>query len=105
MNEWIRDLILRGGQVAEMPSRYKDDDAFWLDGREIAHFEGDQVLDLRLTRSVISARRATLKSDPRVELRPGSDWVTVRVGRADAALLDELVQWAIDANRRSVRRR
>ena len=105
MNEWIRDLILRSGQVAEMPSRFKDDDAYWLDGREIAHFEGDQVLDLRLTRSVISARRDALKSDPRVELRSGSDWVTVTVGRADAAFLNELVQWAIDANRRSVRRR
>jgi hypothetical protein len=93
-------LILGTGQVAEAPSRYKDDLAYWLDGREIAHFESDEVLDLRLTRSVIGAHRAALKADPRVELRSGSDRVTVTVRQRDSCFIEQLVWWAIEANRR-----
>ncbi len=67
-------MILGTGQVADLPSRYKDDLAFWLDGREIAHFESDQVLDLRLT---------------------------IAVRQQDKGYIEQLVWWAIEANRES----
>jgi hypothetical protein len=100
--EWLRELILDVGDVAEAPSRYKDDLAYWVDGREIAHFEADDVLDLRLTRAVIREHRETLKSDPRVRLRNSSDWVTVEVDPADREFVAQLVRWAVRANRRQM---
>ncbi|GIH03536.1 hypothetical protein Rhe02_16030 [Rhizocola hellebori] len=98
-SEWIRELILSTGEVAEAPSRYKDDLGYWLDGREIAHFENHDVLDLRLTRSVIRENRDTLKADPRVQLRGSSDWVTVQARQEDEQFVAQLIRQAIDANR------
>jgi hypothetical protein len=101
MSEWLRELILAVGDVVECPSRYKDDLAFWVDGREIAHLEAANVVDLRLTRSAISRQRAELRADPRVELRTGSDWLTVRVeGPQDADFVTALVRQAVAANRK-----
>jgi hypothetical protein len=100
IGDWIRELMLSTGEVAEAPSRYKDDLGYWVDGREIAHFESDDMLDLRLTRSVIREHRDTLKADPRVQLRGGSDWVTVQVRQEDERFVAQLIRRAIDANRR-----
>lgn len=40
--EWLRELVLGVGGLVEAPSRYKDDLAYWLDGREIAHLEANK---------------------------------------------------------------
>ena len=102
MSEWLRELVLDAGGVVEQPSRYKDDLAYWVDGREIAHLEAEHVLDLRLTRAVISEHRAELKADSRIGLRGSSDWLTVRVaGPEDAAFVSRLIEQAVRANRRS----
>ena len=60
--------------VFESPGTYYvDDDAYWVNGKKIAHFHEDE-LELRLTRAVISANRARLRADPRIERRaPSSD--------------------------------
>src|SRR5260221_4205178 len=53
--------------------------AYWVNGTEIAHFEGDGIVEVRLTKAVIRGRRGELKVDPRVELRrSGADWIIVR---------------------------
>ena len=58
--------------------------AYWCNGKEIAHFDGPNVLDLRLTRSVIRELRPELHRDARVRLRTaGSDWIEVRVAASD----------------------
>jgi hypothetical protein len=98
VGEWLRELILDTGAVVERQSRYKDDLAYWVEGREIAHLEAENVLDLRLTKAVISKHRAELKADPRIELRAGSDWVTMRVGPGDAAFVRRLLRQAVEAN-------
>src|SRR5688572_29516240 len=101
MTEWLRELILNVGGVVERHSRYKDDLAYWVDSREIAHLEAEDVLDLRLTRALIAEHRTLLKADQRIELRGRSDWLTVRVrGREDAPLVKQLVEWAVAANRK-----
>lgn len=46
--------------------------ASWVGRREVAYFDGDDTLDVRLTKRLISERRAELQSDVRVALRPGS---------------------------------
>jgi Luciferase len=65
VSEWLRELVLSVGGMVEAPSRYKDDLAYWVEGREIAHLEAGNVLDLRLTRAVIKE----FKDDPRLGRR------------------------------------
>ena len=60
--------------------------ALWVGRREIAHFDDERTLDVRLTKAVIRARREQLKSDERVALRRGSsDWVEISIGSDDDA--------------------
>jgi hypothetical protein len=58
--------------------------AYWVNGTEIAHFESDEVIEVRLTRLEIRERRPAFKADDRVDLRPsGADWITVRFSSPD----------------------
>jgi Luciferase len=94
----LRDAIAAIDGVIEAPSRYKDSLAFWVNGKEIAHFESDDALDIRLTRAVIRSHRAELKASPGVELRPStSDWITVRTCDPERVL--RLVELAAAAHR------
>jgi hypothetical protein len=53
--------------------------AYWVNGKEVAHFETDSVIEVRLTKAEIRLRRDVLTSDSRVTLRPsGADWLTIR---------------------------
>jgi hypothetical protein len=53
-----------------------------------------------LTRKVVSAHRARLKADDRIEVRGSSDWIGLRVARAaDVALAVELAALAADVYR------
>jgi Family of unknown function (DUF5519) len=87
--------------VVESDSVFKNGPGFWVNGTEIAHFEGASALDLRLTRAEIRARRAELRGDPRVALRASSsDWLTVEFGTAaDEAFVLELAEIAAAAHR------
>ena len=75
--------------------------AVWVGKREVAHFDDDHTLDVRLTRKQISARRSELKSHPKVALRANtSDWLEVEVASPDdAGFAEGLVRDAIAANR------
>ncbi len=81
----LLDGLSRLDGVSCAPSQFSDRPAYWVNGKEIAHVEGDGVsLDLRLTRPGISAQRARLKGDPRVTLRrSGGDWLELRVASAE----------------------
>ena len=96
----IRRALLELEGVEESPSQFGDRPAFWVGGKEIAHFDADDALDLRLTRAVIRERRASLKADARVTLRKsGGDWVDVRfAGPADVAFVVELAELAVAAH-------
>ena len=75
--------------------------AIWSGTREVAHFHDESgELEVRLTKPVVRARRADLKSDPRVTLRrSASDWVSFAIAvPADEDDALELVRVAIDAN-------
>ncbi|MEY2452600.1 MAG: hypothetical protein QOD92_2174 [Acidimicrobiaceae bacterium] len=95
------------GRLAEIAgvtiseSMFGHGDAYWVNGKEVAHFEGPAAIEVRLTRSVISERRAMLKADERVDLRrSGADWITVRFATPeDAAFVSELVATAVDAHK------
>ncbi len=70
MTDPIRTALAAIDGVVESDSRYKPDLAYWVNGTEIAHFETDSVLDVRLTRAVIRTHRDSLRADPAVTLRP-----------------------------------
>jgi hypothetical protein len=74
--------------------------AIWVGKREVAHFDGPDELDVRLTKSVIHERRPELSSDERVELRPRtSDWIRVRVrSQSEFDHAFALLQDAVAAN-------
>jgi hypothetical protein len=101
MSRKLRRALAAIEGVEESESAFKDDTGYWVNGREIVHFEGVQAIDIRLTRGVIRDRRAQLRTDPRVRLRAsGSDWLTVELTGEDArGLVVELVEVAAAAHR------
>ena len=86
--------------VAQSESMFGHGLAFWVNGKEIAHFEGPGIIEVRLTNGVIQALRPALKADPRVTLRrSGADWLTVQYTQTDADFVVELVAQAEAAHR------
>jgi hypothetical protein len=100
LNERLRRRLAGVEGLIESESMFAPNPAYWVNGKEVAHFEADGVIEIRLTRARIKARRPALKSDPRVHLRPsGADWITVRVSDAgDLDFVAELVDLARDAH-------
>jgi hypothetical protein len=101
MTDRLSAALCRIDGVAEGDSAFKDGPGFWVNGKEIAHFEGASAIDLRLTRAEIRARRAVLRADPRVALRSSSsDWLAVEFcTAADEAFVLELAEIAAAAHR------
>jgi hypothetical protein len=101
----IRRELLKVDGVVESPGAFNDGDAFWVNGTHIAHFIDDGSMEVRLTRKQISANRARLKGDERVELRKSSsDWLIVRFAAPrDVAFVTELAEIAAAAHRAPVR--
>lgn len=85
--------ILGVGGIELRRSRFTRGEAFFAGRREIAHFHGDRVLDIRLTR----ARIRTMGAVPRVTVRGGSDWCEFAFSTsADLDRAVELVTLAVD---------
>jgi luciferase-like monooxygenase len=99
----IRAAFRKVDDVFESPSALGTDEdiAYWVNAKEIAHWDRDGSIGIRLTRKGISERRAELKSDERVDLRrSGSDWVRVLcTSRKDVPLVLELFEAAVQAHR------
>jgi hypothetical protein len=89
-------LEVRG--VEEAPSQFSAVPALWIDGREFVNLHPG-IVHIRLTRKTISAMRAALKQDSRIDLR-STDWITVQLGSAkDLAVVLDLARAAAEANR------
>jgi len=94
------DGLVRGGAAF---SAEADAPAWWCNGTEVAHFDGD-LLDLRLGRKLITElRRAGLDvggEDGRIRRRtPSSDWIEVAVAaQADLDLVRDLALRAAAAH-------
>jgi hypothetical protein len=99
--ESMLEVLLAIEGIVEAPSRFADRPALWANGTEIAHFDDEVTLDIRLTRQVIRARRGELRDNPSITLRPSSsaDWLEIRIsGISEEALAIELVVEAAKAN-------
>ena len=72
LREQLSESILAIPGVEGRKSRFSDEAAFYLGGREIAHFHSAHVIDIRLTRPSI---RELAPGDARLSPRGSSDWV------------------------------
>ena len=83
MSGWRDSVIERSAEIhgaAIGDGALSDGPAVWVGKREVAHFDDEHTLDIRLTKNVIRIRRAELESDQRVALRrTSSDWLEVQV--------------------------
>jgi hypothetical protein len=84
-----------------------DGNALWVDQREIMHFHSDDVVDVRVTRREIAARRSEFAADDRVTLRKSTsaDWLEIEMrSEADVDFVLGIIRIAAEANRRSLKR-
>jgi Family of unknown function (DUF5519) len=71
--------MLATGKAHERRSRYGDKPAVYIDGREVAHLEAPQIIDLRITRQGWSRVKGEYGSDPAVFRDPSRpDWIELR---------------------------
>jgi hypothetical protein len=75
--------------------------ALWVGKREVAHFDDERTLDVRLTKAEIRRRRHELKSDERITLRTtSSDWLECSIkSDDDVEWAASLVLAAVEANK------
>jgi luciferase-like monooxygenase len=100
----VREELER--RLGELPgvirhaSRWGQTHAYLVGNREIAHFHGDERMDVRLTKEVIRLRKSENGFDERVRTRgPSAEWASVRVAEArDIPLAVALVEEAVRAN-------
>jgi hypothetical protein len=100
VREALETRLQRLPFLTRRKSRFGDSHSYFLADREIAHFHGDERMDVRLTRERIRELRSDGALDPRIKTRgPSADWATVRVvEERDISLAVELVEDAIRAN-------
>jgi hypothetical protein len=100
----VRAAIERGvlslPGVSRRKSRFGDSESYFVGDREIAHFHGDEQMDVRLTKEAIQQLRATGAIDPRMRPRGSSaEWLRIVVkGAADVVFAVELVEQAARNN-------
>jgi hypothetical protein len=96
----VRNELRAVDGLVESADMYYDGDAFWANGKEVAYVVDDGArVGLRLTRREISARRAELRADDRVELKQSSDWLHVHVrAPGDVRFVGELARVAAKAH-------
>lgn len=104
MSDWQHDFLESCCEVIDGVTlgdgAFSPGPALWVGRREVAHFDDDRALDLRLTRARIREARPTLREDPRVELRPNqSDWLEISIAsEKDLDWARVMVADAVDAN-------
>ena len=86
--------------MLEGESVFSDGPAYWVNGKQVAHFIDDERMELRLTKGVIRELRTALQADSRAEVRSSSsDWIVVRVpGEADIQFVVGLARRAAEAH-------
>ena len=105
MTGWQADFLegccARADGAALGEGAFAPGPALWIGKREVAHFDEERRLEVRLTRTEIRRRRAELQLDDRVSLRHGtSDWLEVAIeSDDDARWATALVLDAVEANR------
>jgi hypothetical protein len=101
LSKRIRAGLLALDGVVESEGAFGDGDAFWVNGKQIAQFHGEDAIELRITRAGWGTHRDRLKPDARVRRHgASSDWIDVRFASAgDVAFVLEMAEIAVSAHR------
>jgi hypothetical protein len=96
----IERRLLELPGVERRASRFGDGGSYFAGDREIAHFHGDERMDVRLTKEAIRDLKESGSVDPRIRPRGGSaEWLEVRVHEPrDVAFAVSLVEDAVRNN-------
>lgn len=99
--EFLASCLAVVDDVTIAEGAFRAGPALWVGSREIAHFDQDTTLDLRLTKSSIRSQRQALENDPRVALRKHqSDWIALSIEPDnDVKWARAMVAAAVGANR------
>ncbi len=86
--------------VQRTKSRWSNETAYVIKGKEFAHFHGQNELDVRLTRVFQRKFGSRLEEDSRIRLRPRpSEWIAITLAtKEDTDFAFELVKQAWSAN-------
>jgi hypothetical protein len=92
----LADRLLAIPRLEEGPSTFGNKDiAYFVGGKQVAHFHGSRSIDIRLTKEIIkevSSELAKVKVIPR---KSASDWVEIALtSKAENDLIIELIQRA-----------
>jgi len=107
IREELEIRLMKVPGVSRRPSRRGPGHTYFVGEQEIAHFHGDQRLDVRLTRERIRQSKSEGSFDDRVRTRgPSADWVAVQISEIpDLDLAISLVEQAVLTNAREKDRR
>jgi Family of unknown function (DUF5519) len=94
----VVEACSEAGPVSERPSQWGGKPALFLDRREIAHYDGQGVVDVRITAS--GWKHVDFGDDPAVTRdRSRRDWVSISVAsQEDVERLRPLLAAAVRAN-------
>ena len=95
MSEELLARLAALPDVEQRPSQFHGEPAFWIDGREFVHTNGERWIEIRLTGKLIRQ----LDDERAMRRSRTSDWVMVETQHADLIL--DLAQQALAANRKS----
>ena len=85
--------------VSRRKSRFSDSPAFYIGRREFAHFHDGNVIDIRLTQTVIRDLARNDQVDHRLSIRASSEWAEFAFPQeGDLVRAMELVEDALAEN-------
>lgn len=96
----LASRILSLPNVKSRKSKWQDRQAFFINGREFAHFHSYKQIDIRLTKAYQKTYRYLLEGDMRIKLRnQNSHWLIFEFETEDDILSAfQIIQLAYEAN-------
>lgn len=94
------EAVLSHGAAVEASSRFADKPALFVAEREIAHYDGDGVVDVRVTAEGWDDLPEEVREDPTVRRQRRRDWAEVHLTEpAELDRLGPLIAAAVEHNR------
>lgn len=94
------EAVLKHGTAMEASSRFADKPAMFVAEREIAHYDGDGVVDVRVTAEGWESLPDEVRTDPTVHQQRRRDWVEIHLADpGELERLSPLLAAAVETNR------
>jgi hypothetical protein len=101
----LKDLILSIDSISYKKSHWGQNFAFFINNREIAHFEGENSIDLRLTKKYQKLLDKSIMKNVVFRTKP-SEWINFNVNdEKDIELAFKLFEKVVEANIESLQKK